>query len=62
MKRTPLAAIVAIAIAAGIWAYQSETRPLGEVHAQNTTVAAPTAPPGPLRAATAHRTVARILH
>ena len=46
MKRTPLAAIVAIAIAAGIWAYQSETRPLGEVHAQNTTVAAPTAPPG----------------
>ena len=46
MKRTPLAAFAAIAIAAGIWAYQSDTRPLGAVHAQNTTVAAATAPPG----------------
>ncbi|MBL0354316.1 MAG: cytochrome c [Candidatus Dechloromonas phosphoritropha] len=46
MKRASLAAIAAIAIAAGIGVYQIDTRPLGEVHAQNTTIAAAASPPG----------------
>ncbi|MGB4228854.1 MAG: cytochrome c, partial [Candidatus Dechloromonas phosphoritropha] len=46
MKRASLAAIAAIAIAAGIGVCQIDTRPLGEVHAQNTTVAAAASPPG----------------
>ena len=44
MKRTPLAAVAAIVIAAGIGVYQIDTRPLGEVHAQNASPVA-TAPP-----------------
>ena len=45
MKRTRLAAMAAIVIAAGIGAYQIDTRPLGEVHAQNASPVAAASPP-----------------
>ncbi len=45
MKRTPLAALAALVVVAGIAAYQFGSRPLGEVLAQNTPAAAPAVAP-----------------
>ena len=50
MKRTPLAAFAAVVIAAGIWAFQFDSHPLNEVHAENApaqVAAAPAAKPLP---------------
>jgi len=48
MKRTRLAALAAIIFAAGIGAFQLGSRPLSEVHAENTPAQVATAPPGKL--------------
>lgn len=46
MKRTPLAALAAVVIAAGIGAFQFNSHPLSEVHADNAPAQVATAPAG----------------